>query len=184
MENVLNLNGRLSELVGKYLSGKRPDNVFGTSLDIANMTGREHRNVLRSIRNIIDDTPSYMLEPNGGLLRFEQSVYINLQNREMPVIHMNQNAFLHVISSFDHEVRGLLIMAYNELLKLLPPRPEQLIRADFTTADLAWEHLQEIAFIKDRLSKAKTQEEIDHWNKLIKEEENKFIEECKKYNLY
>lgn len=69
MEHILNLNERLSDLVGRYLSGKRPDNAFGTSLDIANMTGREHRNVLRDIRNIIDDTPKYMLMANGGLLK-------------------------------------------------------------------------------------------------------------------
>lgn len=117
------------------------------------------------------------MKQNENLFANMDEIIANYLSDERP-------AGAHVISKFDDEARWILVMTYNELLKLQPARPEQLIKADFTTADLAWEHLQEIAFIKDRLSKAKTQDEIDHWNKLIKEEENKFIEECKKYNLY
>lgn len=181
MKQNENLFTKMDEIVAKYLSEERPSGAFATSLDIANMTGREHRNVLRDIRNILENMKNSTF---FNQLMVEPIEYVDKKGRTYPAFSMDQNSFLHIITKFDDEARWILVMAYNELLKLQPARPEQLIKADFTTADLAWEHLQEIAFIKDRLSKAKTQEEIDHWNNLIKEEENKFIEECKKYNLY
>ena len=181
MKQNENWFANMDEIIANYLSDERPEGAFATSLDIAKVTGREHRNVLTDIRNILENMKNTQF---FNQLKVEQIEYTDKKGRTYPAFSMDQSAFLHVISKFDDEARWILVMTYNELLKLQPARPEQLIRADFTTADLAWEHLQEIAFIKDRLSKAKTQEEIDHWNKLIKEEEEKFINECKKYNLY
>lgn len=167
MKQSENWFAKMDEIIANYLSGERPEGAFATSLDIAKMTGREHRNVLRDIRNTMENMKNSTF---FNQLNIEQIEYVDKKGRTYPAFSMDQNTFLHIISKFDDEARWILVMTYNELLKLQPARPEQLIRADFTTADLAWEHLQEIAFIKDRLSKAKTQEEIDHWNKLIKEE--------------
>lgn len=178
-ENTIN---KIEEILRNYGLENRGEDNFATSLDIARILEKRHDNILRDIRNSISALSPESIEL--GDLRFEDSTYYTSQNKVMPLIIMNQFAFLHIITKYNDDARAALIALYRRILELRPPRPEQLIRADFTTADLAWEHLQEIAFIKDRLSKAKTQEEIDHWNKLIKEEENKFIEECKKYNLY
>lgn len=182
MEIFGNTINKIEEILRNYGLENRGEDNFATSLDIARILEKRHDNILRDIRNSISALSPESIEL--GDLRFEDSTYYTSQNKVMPLIIMNQFAFLHIITKYNDDARAALIALYRRILELRPPRPEQLIRADFTTADLAWEHLQEIAFIKDRLSKAKTQEEIDHWNNLIKEEENKFIEECKKYNLY
>ena len=182
MEIFGNTINKIEEILRNYGLENRGEDNFATSLDIARILEKRHDNILRDIRNSISALSPESIEL--GDLRFEDSTYYTSQNKVMPLIIMNQFAFLHIITKYNDDARAALIALYRRILELRPPRPEQLIRADFTTADLAWEHLQEIAFIKDRLGKAKTQEEIDHWNKLIKEEENKFIEECKKYNLY
>lgn len=182
MEIFGNTINKIEEILRNYGLENRGEDNFATSLDIARILEKRHDNILRDIRNSISALSPESIEL--GDLRFEDSTYYTSQNKVMPLIIMNQFAFLHIITKYNDDARAALIALYRRILELRPARPEQLIKADFTTADLAWEHLQEIAFIKDRLSKAKTQEEIDHWNKLIKEEENKFIEECKKYNLY
>lgn len=182
MEFFGNTLNKMEEILKDYGLEHREEDNFATSLDIARILDKRHDNILRDIRNSISALSPESIEL--GDLKFKDSSYCTSQNKVMPLIIMNQYAFLHIITRYNDNARAVLIALYRKLLELRPPTPEQLIKADFTTADLAWEHLQEIAFIKDRLSKAKTQEEIDYWNKLIKEEENKFIEECKKYNLY
>ena len=55
MKQSENWFAKMDEIIANYLSDKRPEGTFATSLDIAKMTGREHRNVLRDIRNIMEN---------------------------------------------------------------------------------------------------------------------------------
>ncbi|HCM6365493.1 TPA: Rha family transcriptional regulator [Klebsiella pneumoniae] len=50
--------------------------VSMTSLEIAELTGKEHRNVMRDIRKMLDE-----IYPDGGMLNFEHT-YVNTQNGE------------------------------------------------------------------------------------------------------
>lgn len=49
-----------------------------TSREIAELTGKEHRNVLADIRKMLAE-----LHGEGGVLKFQQS-YFNSQNKEQP----------------------------------------------------------------------------------------------------
>ena len=55
MKQNENLFANMDEIIANYLSDERPAGAFATSLDIAKVTGREHRNVLRDIRNILEN---------------------------------------------------------------------------------------------------------------------------------
>ncbi len=52
-----------------------------TSLEVAEMVGREHRHVIRDIRTIIDQLGG---QTKNGQSYFIESTYTNSQNREMP----------------------------------------------------------------------------------------------------
>lgn len=53
-----------------------------TSVKIAEVFSKEHRNVIRAINNIIGDLRN--LE-DGGQLNFEQTSYINLQRKWLKI---------------------------------------------------------------------------------------------------
>ena len=53
-----------------------------TSVEIAKLTGKEHKNVLRDIRDMFD-------ELEIGRLKFEQS-YLNEQNKPQPMFVLSQ----------------------------------------------------------------------------------------------
>lgn len=121
MKQNENWFANMDEIIANYLSDERPAGAFATSLDIAKVTGREHRNVLRDIRNILENMRNTRF---FNQLKVEQIEYTDKKGRAYPAFSMDQSTFLHVISKFDDEARWILVMTYNELLKLQPARPE------------------------------------------------------------
>ncbi|MDL2266766.1 Rha family transcriptional regulator [Desulfovibrio sp. OttesenSCG-928-G15] len=67
-----------------------------TSLQLAEHFGIHHRNVLRDIRSVLRKIPQ-----EWGLLNFEQSEYLNAQNKEQPYYLLTRDGFT------------LLAMGYN-----------------------------------------------------------------------
>ncbi|QUS57337.1 Rha family transcriptional regulator [Pseudovibrio brasiliensis] len=57
------------------------------TLVIAEVFGREHRDVLRSVRSLIDDNTI-------GLREFAQSSYLNAQNKDQPMYQLSERAAL------------------------------------------------------------------------------------------
>lgn len=51
-----------------------------TSRNIAEVFKKEHRNVIRDIRTLLENNP----DKDFGQLNFEQSSYLNEQNKEQP----------------------------------------------------------------------------------------------------
>ena len=75
-----------------------------TSLEIAEITGKEHYNVLRDIRDEIDK-----LGTERGQLIFEESYYINEQNKQQPMYIANVQGILQLGARYSADVRYKLI---------------------------------------------------------------------------
>jgi len=64
--------------------------VFATSLDVAKVFEKEHRNILRDIKNMND-----RVKPN-----FELKYYLSKNNKQMPMYSMNRDGFIFLVMSF------------------------------------------------------------------------------------
>lgn len=80
-----------------------------TTVDVAEQTGKEHRNVLRDTRNMLTE-----LYGEGGLLRFEQS-YINDQGKNQPCYALPKIELLTLISGYSIPLRAKIITRLEQL---------------------------------------------------------------------
>lgn len=101
-----------------------------SSLEIANMTGKEHAHVMRDIRNML-------LELTGdttGLSKFGAS-YLNSQNKEQPCFNLPKDESICLVAGYDVKARMAIIKRWQELESQQIPKtmPEALRLA----ADLA-----------------------------------------------
>lgn len=82
--------------MGKELVFLKDNNVVTDSLTIAEMFGKEHKNVLADIRKQAD----YAGE-EFGRLNFQPSSYKNSQNKEMSKFDLTEEAFTLVVFSYN-----------------------------------------------------------------------------------
>jgi anti-repressor protein len=62
-----------------------------SSREIAELTGKEHRNVLRDCQNLNESYEKL------GLLKIEPSTYLNLQNKRQPQFELTKEQTLDLI---------------------------------------------------------------------------------------
>lgn len=80
-----------------------------TSLQIAEITGKQHKNVLADVRKL--------LEQGVGQLNFKQSSYRNSQNKEQPMFILTKKGCLILASGYDALLRERIINRWEELEK-------------------------------------------------------------------
>lgn len=80
-----------------------------SSREIAELTGREHRNVLRDIREMLDQ-----LHGEGGALNFEHS-YLTAQNKAAPEFRLPKRETLILVSGYSVEMRAKIIDRWQQL---------------------------------------------------------------------
>lgn len=81
-----------------------------SSLEIAKLTGKEHRNVMRDIRIMLTE-----LHGVEGVLRFEQSL-TNPQNGQVyPVFNLPKRESLILVSGYSIKMRAAIIDRWQEL---------------------------------------------------------------------
>lgn len=83
-----------------------------TSLEVAEITGKEHKNILSDIRDEI----SKLGEERGRLI-FQQSYYTNLQNKQQPLFILNYKGVLQLGARYNAETRFKLIEKIEQLQK-------------------------------------------------------------------
>ena len=83
-----------------------------TSLDVAEITGKEHKNILSDIRDEI----SKLGEERGRLI-FQQSYYTNLQNKQQPLFILNYKGVLQLGARYNAETRFKLIEKIEQFQK-------------------------------------------------------------------
>ncbi len=75
---------------GKFLFEVKSPNKI-TSVEVAKMFGKKHKNVLRDIALLTE--PKSTLSKNFGRLNFELSSYKNTQNKKLPCYTMTRAGF-------------------------------------------------------------------------------------------
>ena len=83
-----------------------------TSLEVAQIAGKEHKNILADIRDEI----SKLGEERGRLI-FQQSCYTNLQNKQQPMFLLNYKGVLQLGARYSAETRFKLIEKIEQLQK-------------------------------------------------------------------
>lgn len=83
-----------------------------TSLEVAEITGKDHKNILADIRDEI----SKLGEERGRLI-FQQSYYTNLQNKQQPMFLLNYKGVLQLGARYNAETRFKLIEKIEQLQK-------------------------------------------------------------------
>ena len=114
-----------------------------TSREIAEITGKQHKNVMRDIRAM---EPAW--EKIGGL-KFELIYYTDQRNRKKPQYELTKTECLYVLTKFNDEARAMLVLRWEKLEK------ERLLNtpnfADPGEAAIAWGE----QYKKNQLAEAK-----------------------------
>lgn len=80
-----------------------------TSLELAEMSGKQHYDIMKAIRKMEDA----WVELGQG--NFSLSSYINQQNRQMPMYFLTKTESLYIASKFNDTVRAKLVLRWEEL---------------------------------------------------------------------
>lgn len=136
-------------------------NIEMTSLEIAEVTGKEHYNIMRDIRKEITSLGSAM-----GQLIFEESTYINIQNKEQPCYKLNKKGAMQLALKYDAKTRFKVIERIEELEGGNQPKPltekEQLrasLRLSLETSEEVEVLKEDVAVLKDKVENQIT---LDH----------------------
>lgn len=97
--------GRLAELTADLGVTERDGRVVVSSLDVAKNFGKEHRNIIRSIKS---------LDPHDGFieLNFELNEYQDIIGRKLPCYFMSRDGFMLLIMAFTGKKAEAIKVAY------------------------------------------------------------------------
>ena len=56
------IESTIKELISRNKNSNLPEGVFSTSLEIAKLIGKQHKNVLRDIEDFINENPKYFIQ--------------------------------------------------------------------------------------------------------------------------
>lgn len=85
------------------------ENITISSLEIAEITGKQHKNIIRDI-----EVQTVEVLDEKALLKFEQS-YTNSNNREFKCYNLPKIEALIVVSGYDAKLRASIIYRLDEL---------------------------------------------------------------------
>lgn len=97
-----------------------------TSREIAELTGKEHRNVLRDARAMLLE-----LHGDGGLLSFEQTYRDPQNGQEYPILALPKRETLILVSGYSVPMRARIIDRWQQLesgVALLPQTLPEALR--------------------------------------------------------
>jgi|GEM_PF-1201673 len=129
MENLVTLEGK---------------QALTTSLKVAETFGKEHKNVLRDIQGVIQEIDAI---EQKGRLKFEPSLYVNSQNKEMPMYLLNKNAFTLLVMGYTGTKAMQFKLDYLEAFENMEEHIRTLGKSLLTTKEIALIH-QMLVFFK------------------------------------
>ena len=104
-ENIC-LSGNNSTL---QATGKSSDMDYMTSLQIAEITGKQHKDVLEAIRNM---EPAWV-KTTGR--KFPLNEYKDARGRKLPMYRLAKTECLYIATKFNDEARAKLVLRWEEL---------------------------------------------------------------------
>ena len=88
-----------------------------TSLEIAELTGKQHNDVLKAIRKM---EPAWTQVTQG---KFSLSTYQDATGRTLPCYSLTKTECLYIATKFNDEARAKLVLRWEELERSLTPSP-------------------------------------------------------------
>jgi len=114
----------MGELV--WLDNKNPikaNEVFTDSLIVAKEFEKEHSNVLRDIRSLIENLEAVENKDLIGQFKFEESSYVNSQNKKQPKYALNEELTMLLIMGYTTtkalEIKSRFIKEFKQMKKEL-----------------------------------------------------------------
>lgn len=98
MNNAENQETNENVVVIPQLTVSEKGTPMASSLEVAAVFGKEHKNILRDIENIFEDIPQDFTE-----LNFEPSNYKDSTGRELPMYNLTRDAFTLLAMGFYRE---------------------------------------------------------------------------------
>lgn len=101
------------------------DEVVTTSKQVAEVFGKEHRNVMKDIRELMNMLESEDCSNSSSpqMERFEKTTYKNSQNKQQPMYIMNRDAFTLLVMGYTTKnalkFKRMYIQAFNAMEKKL-----------------------------------------------------------------
>lgn len=122
-----------------------------TSLDVAEVTGKEHKNIMRDIRNEIEE-----LGEEVGQLIFEPIERFDSRNRKQPAYEFGKDGAMQLALKYDAQTRYKVIQHINKLEsqpRVLTER-EQIIasmKLSIETSEEVNEIKEDVAMLKETM---------------------------------
>lgn len=92
-----------------------------TSLQLAEITGKEHKNILRDIK---DEMQKLENAGEKGLSIFELSSYTNSQNKEQPMYKLNKEGVMQISMRYSAVIRRRVVVKLIQLESVTSERKE------------------------------------------------------------
>ncbi len=122
--SIININNQ------EVIFENKDEQVFCTSLDVAKVFGKQHKNVLRDIENILNDLRE--IGTSNDLLNFQEVVRISkttnpkngkLVSRKMPIYNLTRDGFSLLAMGFTGKkalrFKIAFINAFNEMERII-----------------------------------------------------------------
>lgn len=135
------------------------------SLKVAEVFKKDHKNVLKDIREL-------GCSEEFGRLNFEQSTYVNAQNKEMPMYYMSKKGFTLLAMGYTGKEAMKFKEAYIEQFeemeeKLKQPRALTEHEQRIELLKLSLEHEQKFSEVDQRIEKLEENIRIDAFQQTV-----------------
>ena len=104
----------IDRIVSSYIQSKRPAGVFATSLDIAAVTKKEHKTILRDIRNMMVTVDRSELNISEEEL-FTEMFYSDSYGRDQKMMALTEEGFMIILSGYSFTLRYKLVKFYSKI---------------------------------------------------------------------
>lgn len=104
----------IDKIVSSYIQSKRPAGVFATSLDIAAVTKKEHKTILRDIRNMMVTVDRSELNISEEEL-FTEMFYSDTYGRDQKMMALTEEGFMIILSGYSFTLRYKLVKFYSKI---------------------------------------------------------------------
>lgn len=196
--NINELKNKIEDLVAVHNSMIQNKNVFCTSLELAELTGKEHYNVLKDIdavwENILklDGLTFYGVRNNQQIVSINSITdkrfgiangqYLDDKGEVRPVIYLDEVVYLTMMNKYNDYIRFCMAMYYDLVKNSIPYDITELAKNDLSVLEEALDMLldkqiydseQRNNFTKQiNMAEGKNYTPImnDHRNKLLLEE--------------
>lgn len=132
------------------MNGLMISGVKMSSLDLVELIGKEHKNIMRDIRNEIQE-----LGEEIGQLIFEQSSYVNSQNKQQPCYVFGKEGAMQLALKYDAKIRYKVIKKIEELENTFPQRSNsiqtfemQLLGVEYTSRILRTDDTSKVKMLE------------------------------------